>query len=322
MVRWGILGAGNIAHRFCKALDQEDNGALVAIAGRSKEKLEAFRSEWPCPSVYTNYQELIDDPNVDAVYIALPNALHFEWAKKALEAHKPVLCEKPAMIDSAQAEKLAAIARKEQTLFMEAMKNRFVPSYVSLIERIEAGEFGEVQTMDLSCGNQAASFLDEHSHFMSPVYGGCLWDLGIYQAGFLNGFFKDLHPVQMHNERSEAGTMLFAQALLQDEKGIPVSLMVSYDRPLDNRAIIICDKAVITIPDLHRPHGYETSWCDGAKEEVTAPYDHDDFYSQIHHFDELVENGQKESPVMSLEDTILCTRLLEEIRDFDLKDDQ
>ena len=82
-IRWGILGAGNIAHRFARALSIVDGCSLYAISGRKREKLLAFQKRFPCEKIYTDYQELIDDPLVDAVYISLPHDLHKEWALKA-----------------------------------------------------------------------------------------------------------------------------------------------------------------------------------------------------------------------------------------------
>ena len=105
MVRFGILGAGNIAHRFSASLAQVREAELVAVSRRSVEKAQAFLDEVPHAEgarAYGTHEELLADPNVDAIYLALPHALHHEWAIKALRAHKAVLCEKPAMLDATQ----------------------------------------------------------------------------------------------------------------------------------------------------------------------------------------------------------------------------
>lgn len=316
MVFWGILGAGRIAHRFCKALEKDDQSRLYAIAGRSLPKLEAFQQEFPCEELYTDFQDLIDDPKVDAVYVSLPNSMHFEWVKKALAAGKAVLCEKPAFVSSVQAEEIARISDEKEILFMEAMKNRFIPSYCEMKDRIESGEFGRILSMDLTYGSNASQFYSKDSHFNDPAAGGCLWDSGIYEAGFLRGFFDELHPVSVEKAVSEEGEMLFADAALESGEGIPVRLCCSYDRPLDNRALIETEQALITIPDLHRPHGCGIEYRDGRREELDQPYDTDDFYSQIRHFSSLFEEGKSKSPILPPEDSVWMSRLLEEIRDF------
>ena len=99
MIRWGILGAGRIADRFAASLELEDNCTLYAISGRNEEKLNAFKEKHPCEKVYLSHEEMLKDPDIDAVYVAVPHHMHKEWSIKALNAKKPVLCEKPAALN-------------------------------------------------------------------------------------------------------------------------------------------------------------------------------------------------------------------------------
>ena len=85
MIRWGILGAGNIAHRFAASLVNQKDSTLYAISGRNAEKLEAFKKEYPCEKVFLSYDELIEDPDIDAIYLSLPHRFHHEYALKALK---------------------------------------------------------------------------------------------------------------------------------------------------------------------------------------------------------------------------------------------
>ena len=111
MIQWGILGAGNIAHRFAASLAGEPDCRLAAISGRNPEKLKAFSALFGNPVWYTDHQALIDDPQVDAIYLALPHGLHREWAVKALAAGKAVLCEKPAVLHQEEMAQIARTAR-------------------------------------------------------------------------------------------------------------------------------------------------------------------------------------------------------------------
>lgn len=101
MIRFGILGAGNIAHRFAASLAKVEGAELVAASRRTAEKAAAFLAEVPCAPgarAYGDHEALLADPEVDAIYLALPHDLHHAWALRALDAGKAVLCEKPAML--------------------------------------------------------------------------------------------------------------------------------------------------------------------------------------------------------------------------------
>ena len=101
MIKWGIIGAGNIANRFATALAQVENASLYAVACRTVEKAEQFQTNHPSEKAYGDYQALLDDPEIDAVYVAVPHKYHQEWVSKALQAKIAVLCEKPAAMTQA-----------------------------------------------------------------------------------------------------------------------------------------------------------------------------------------------------------------------------
>src|SRR4051794_30597964 len=135
MINWGIIGAGNIAHRFADSLEHVEGAQLYAVARRTMEKADQFRAEHPSEVSYDNYQNLLDDDKVDAVYIALPHQLHLEWVEKALRAGKAVLCEKPATLSAVEMRQITKTVHEKQVFFMEAMKSRFVPAYREVKER-------------------------------------------------------------------------------------------------------------------------------------------------------------------------------------------
>ncbi len=109
MVRYGIIGAGKIAHRFADSLSREGD-ELYAISGRSIRKMEAFAKEHPCQKVYLSHEELIEDPEVEAVYLSLPNFMHAEWACKAMRHGKAVLCDNPAGLIEAQMKEIISVS--------------------------------------------------------------------------------------------------------------------------------------------------------------------------------------------------------------------
>ena len=122
MIRWGILGAGNIAHRFAKSLASHEECELYAFSCRKEEKAKAFFAEYPCEKYYSGdscYSDMLEDPNIDIVYICVPHGLHARWAIEALSKEKAVLCEKPAVI---RHEEMEAI--KEASIILESSLRR------------------------------------------------------------------------------------------------------------------------------------------------------------------------------------------------------
>ena len=121
-IKWGVLGTAYIFERdTAEGMKQAENCGLYAIAGRSMEKAQAFKEKYGFQKAYGSYEELLSDPEVEAVYIPLPNTLHYEWTLKALKAKKHVLCEKPLAPTAEEAEKMFKTAREEQVLLMEAL---------------------------------------------------------------------------------------------------------------------------------------------------------------------------------------------------------
>ena len=113
MIRWGILGAGNIAHRFARSLQNEEDSILYAISGRSQEKLDVFQQEFPCEKTYVGHENMLNDDQVDAIYLALPHGMHKEWAIAALSRGIHVLCEKPAVLTEAEMKEIRKILNPE-----------------------------------------------------------------------------------------------------------------------------------------------------------------------------------------------------------------
>ena len=136
-VRWGVLGAGRISHRFASSLKEVDGARLVAAAGRTPSHVEEFCRAFSIDAAHSYataddsgdaaYDALIAAPDVDAIYLALPHGMHAHWVCRALRAGKAVLCEKPAVLNEEEAHAIASVSRERGVLFMEAMKNRFCP---------------------------------------------------------------------------------------------------------------------------------------------------------------------------------------------------
>jgi len=143
---WAILGTGNVANRFAKSLANiSDRADLVAVGSRSLDTAQAFADKYDIPAAYGSYQEVVEDPEVEIVYIATPHPMHHRDSKMCLEAGKHVLCEKAFTMNAQEAEDLINMAREKQLFLMEAMWTRFFPIHVRIREILAAGTLGELQ---------------------------------------------------------------------------------------------------------------------------------------------------------------------------------
>src|SRR3954451_15929763 len=151
-IRWGIIGTGSIAGKFAEGLTSLLDAEVVAVGSRSQAKADDFARRFNVIHRHASYEALINDPEVDAVYIATPHSLHAENALMALAAGKPVLCEKPFTINARQAEAVIQLARTKKLLLMEAMWTRFLPPIVRLREMLAEGMIGEVRSLAADFG--------------------------------------------------------------------------------------------------------------------------------------------------------------------------
>lgn len=182
-IRWGIIGCGHIAEKFAVSLAALEQGKLVAGASRTPGRAAAFGDKYGFQKAYTDYEALVSDPEVDAVYVATTHNFHYENAKLCLENGKHVLCEKPMTVNAAQSKELVELARDKQLFLMEAVWTRFLPAIRKMKELLDKGVIGEVTTVHCDFGIQADC--DDSHRLRNPdLAGGALLDLGIYPITF------------------------------------------------------------------------------------------------------------------------------------------
>ena len=182
-VRWGILAPGWIAGQFAGALRRGTRQEIVAVGCRSLERARAFADEWGAGAAYGSYQELVDDPRVDIVYVASPHSEHHQQARLVLEAGKPALVEKAFTRNAAEARDLVALARSNGLFLLEGMWSRFLPHYDVITRALQDGLVGEVTTVFADHGQNL--YPDGPERLSSPeLAGGALLDLAVYPISF------------------------------------------------------------------------------------------------------------------------------------------
>lgn len=177
-VRWGFIGAGSIAKKaLYPALMNSEVGEIYAVASRDAERAKELS---PSGRIYTDYQGLLDDENVEAIYISLPNSLHIPWSIKAMQAGKHVLCEKPLAMNAAEVRSAIAVHDKTDTLFMEASWNRWHPRTLRIKELVDSGVIGKVKSIRTAFTYDGVS--DDNIRVFPELGGGALYDLGPYSV--------------------------------------------------------------------------------------------------------------------------------------------
>ncbi len=188
-VRWGILSAANIGvKRVGPAIAASSNGRLVAVASRNPQRAAELFTFAPDTLIYDNYDTLINDPEIEALYIPLPNSLHAEWAIKALRAGKHVLCEKPLAVTAEQGVTMVQTARDTGMLLMEAFMYRFHPQTLWALEQVAAGRIGQVKLVRASFAFNVGA-RPHDIRLQAALAGGSLMDVGCYPVNLCRAVY-------------------------------------------------------------------------------------------------------------------------------------
>ncbi len=178
-IRWGVLGTAGIARgQTIPGMLQAENCQLYAIAGRKMEKALEYQKLFGFQKVYDNYDALLADPEVEAVYIPLPNELHYEWTIKALQAKKHVLCEKPLAPTAKQMESMFQTAKENGVLLMEAYAYLHSPLIAAIKKELNSGAIGDM--LYLESEFITSDYDISNIRMRKETYGGCTYDLGCY----------------------------------------------------------------------------------------------------------------------------------------------
>ena len=223
-INWGVMGTAGIARgQTIPGMVQAENCHLYAIAGRSMEKARTYQEEFGFEVAYDSYEALLADPKVEAVYIPLPNELHYEWTAKALRAKKHVLCEKPLAPTPEQAASLFEIARENGVHLMEAYAYLHSPYIRTLKEELEKKTIGDV--LYLESEFITSDYDISNIRMRKETFGGCTYDLGCYcttLALWLLG--QEPEKVQAVAEFSDRGIDTLTTAILTFPGGVKALL--------------------------------------------------------------------------------------------------
>ena len=316
-MKWGILATGTIAKKFADTvnhMDPEDE-RLVACASRSLEHAKTFAEEYGIPKAYGSYGEMMTDGEVDAVYIATPNSLHYENCRMCLEAGKNVLCEKPFTLCAEQAQELFDLAEEKGLFIMEAFWIRFLPAYDKLRAMLRDSVIGEVKHITSQFGFVAEGARRERK-FKSELGGGALLDIGIYNLGFFHmitgtapeGFRSEVHM-------TEYGTDDYSEIELEYPGGCSGHCIQTIGKKLEHNARIEGGKGDIIIEDFQFLQEFTVQLKDGSSYVVKEPFKINGFEYEIAETSRCVSWGMNTSDRYTKEDCLTVLQLMEDIRD-------
>lgn len=256
-IKWGVLGTAGIAQgQTIPGMLEAENCRLFAIAGRDLKKAQSFQERFGFEKAYGSYEELLADPDIVAVYIPLPNTLHYEWTKKALEHGKNVLCEKPLVPTVKEAEDLFRTAEENHVLLMEAFAYLHSPFTAAVRAEIESGAIGSLRYME---SQFVTSDYDlANIRMRKETNGGGMYDLGCYTTsmlGWMTG--KDPEEVRASALFSPEGVDVLASAVLRYSDGMKgmincgMVLQTGADRRIDQLRIEGSAGSIRTISEFN-----------------------------------------------------------------------
>ncbi|KKI89423.1 oxidoreductase [Bacillus sp. SA1-12] len=250
-IRWGIMGSASIAKRaVIPGIQQSETGEVYAIASRGLEKAKQTAEELNIPNAYGSYEELLADPNIDGVYIPLPNHLHKEWTIRAAEAGKHVLCEKPLAIDASEAAEMVEACEKAGVVFAEAFMYRYHPRYMMIQEIIQSGEIGELRGIHGTFTFNNAK--DKGNvRYKQEWGGGSLYDVGVYPisaARMLLGQEPQAATVHALFSEDHDHVDMMASGILEFEKGVALTFDCGMWAAFRNTLEILGTEGRIEVP--------------------------------------------------------------------------
>ena len=252
-LRWGILGTGNIAEQFVPGLHLSTRNIALAVGSRRNQTAKTFAQAHNVPEAYPSYKGVLEDPRVEAIYVALPNGLHHAWTLAALRAGKHVLCEKPIAANRAEAEEMFDTAQRSGCVLAEAFMYRSHPLMHRVQRRMAEGAIGRLAAIRTSfCF--ALNRVRGNVRFCAPLAGGALMDIGCYCINF-SRFFAGSEPeavtavARMHR----SGVDIFTAATLRFRGGLIASFACGMDAQADNTATLSGRDGYIAIPMPWKP---------------------------------------------------------------------
>ncbi len=312
-INWAIVGLGRIARIFASDLIKVPQANLYAVASRSFEKAIHFSKAFDVNHHFTQYEEMLQDPNIDIVYISSPHVLHFEQSLLALQHGKAVLCEKPITMDVNQLEILIDLAKKKNLFLMEGLWTRFLPSFEYILDKLSSPGIGKINLLKSDFCFKA-TYNPADRLFDKKLGGGSLMDVGIYPI-FMSILFLGI-PVKVSASSIMLPTGVDASCTISfeysDGSQAILESSIVYDTPTEMMLIGSDGRLVLNGPFYKSEK--VTSYIDYQLEEKIFPLEGNGFLYEINEVHQCLEQQLMESQKLPLSLSLIAQNLMQEIR--------
>ena len=310
---WGILGPGGIAQAFAKDLALIQGHTIAAVGSRSLENAQKL-SETYGGTAYGSYEELVADPIVDAIYVATPHPAHHDNVKLALNAGKPVLCEKPFSVNSKEAQAMVDAASRNSVALMEAMWARFLPHYAKVREIVDSGVLGPILSIHADHGQRLAD--QGIARLIDPeLAGGALLDLGIYPISFAHMILGNPSHITSKAVMTEKGVDAQTSMIFSYKSGAQAVLTTTMIEQTPCRAVVAGLHGWLEIDrTFYNPAAMRIVLNDGTVTEYPNTYAGHGLREQAEAFKQLVRSGKLESDILTWADTVDIMKSLDTVR--------
>lgn len=308
----GIIGAGWIAGKMGLTL-RDFPQMRYAIASRELSRAQDFARKWGFEKAFGSYEEMVEDPLVDLVYIATPHSHHYEHAMLALRHGKAVLCEKAFMANAAEAEAVLKYAEENHIFITEAIWTRYMPLSLKVKEILDSGIIGKARLLFATIGYP----MEFKERIQKPeLCGGALLDIGVYALNFSRMYFgEDYESISGQCVRNEAGMDLQNTVSIRYRDGRIANLQSTALAANDLQGVISCEKGFLVVDNINNP---QTVTVYNADHEVIQRHNADGkitgYEYQVFACEEALSKGWTESPYMPHEETVKVMKMMDSLR--------
>ncbi len=315
VIRWGILAPGRIARKFAHDLLMVEGARLHAVASRSLERAQAFAREFGAAHAFGSYEELVDCPDLDVVYVASPHTGHHEHTLLCLKAGLAVLCEKPLAMHAGQAAEMIETAREQDVFLMDALWTRFIPAFDEALELVRNGIIGKVRTIRADFGFRA-DFPPAHRLFNRALGGGALLDVGIYPLYLALQVWGMPAEIQAKAVFGPTGVDESCAMLLSYPDGRLAILDASVAVQTGTEGWLYGEEGTLHLPGrFHHPEKVFVSYPDKPTATYGHPYTGYGYYHEIVEVGECLRQGKRESERLPLSFSLSLMHLLDRVRE-------
>ncbi|AIQ15068.1 Gfo/Idh/MocA family protein [Paenibacillus durus] len=299
-IKWAIIGPGGIAQEFSEAL-KKCGGTLYAVGSRSLDKAQLFAEQYGAAKAYGDYAEMLQDPEIDTVYVSTPHSNHYEYIIESLKHGKHVLAEKAITVSIAQLREIAALAEEKGLVVAEAMTIYHMPLYDKLRQIVDSGKIGPLKMIQVSFGSHKE--YDVNNRFFSKdLAGGALLDIGTYALSFAR-FFLSAQPQEVLTtfKPFETGVDEQSGIILKNDADEMAVVSLTMRAKMPKRGVVAGENGFITVDNFPRASKAVIQYLDGTSETIETGNTDEALQYEIKGMEQFIAAGRSGTLQLSLD---------------------